>query len=67
MGLDRTVHGIDGWTLESTYVAWNLRFLSVVSIFNLPIVLAAYLQKTGGFALQWPLARAKFASVFETL
>jgi hypothetical protein len=28
------------------------------------MVMAACFQKTGGFALYWPLARANFAAVF---
>ncbi len=44
-----------------------LEFFYLSSLFfNLSIVLAAYLQKTGGFALQWSLARAIFTSVFKS-
>jgi hypothetical protein len=39
-------------------------FLMASSFFYPIIVLAACLQKTGGFACNWPLARANFASVF---
>jgi hypothetical protein len=44
--------------VDSQIFSWRLHFLFQ------KIVLAARLQKTGGFARNWPLARAKLAAVF---
>jgi hypothetical protein len=42
--------------VDSQIFSWRLHFLDQT------IVLAACLQKTGGFARNWPLVHAKFAS-----
>jgi hypothetical protein len=64
MRSNRAMHSVDGWHLLRTCVALILIFFNGVFIFLIQIlVLAACLQKTGGFARYWPLARAKFASV----
>jgi hypothetical protein len=44
--------------VDSPIFEWHLHFSIKI------IVLAACLQNTGGFARNWPLARAKFAAVF---
>ena len=44
--------------VDSQIFSWRLHYFIQI------IVLAACLQKTGGFACKWPLARVKFASVW---
>jgi hypothetical protein len=67
MSLDRAMHllhSADGYSLASTCAAYILRFLNGVFIFNTNNCSRSALEKTGGFAHNWPLMRAKFASVF---
>jgi hypothetical protein len=65
MSLDRTMHSV---LLDSTWQGNVSRrfsdFLMSSSFFISNNCSAACLQKTGGFARNWPLSRAKFAAVF---